>query len=383
MTTATKERKSKRAIGTTMNREDLLSALASVTQAASGGRNKPILGNVLLHDGWLTATDLEIRIDCRIDWDREPLLLPYQRLNAILREVKDELIELLPDRSSCMVKVDRGEWRLPVENAAEFPLWEPSGLKPMPILPSDQFARAAGSVVYAVDEKSSRYALGSVCFEVSREKGECWLVATDGRRLSVAAMKLPGTRDVDDAALLVPERAMKVINEIAKGYGKEGSGVDFMASSREIVATFKNHRVVARLVEGRFPRWADVLPVGRETGVHKIEIDRLLYATRAAAIVTTEQSKGVVFNFRDSKLTLTARSHDLGESEVVVDVESFGHAGTLKLDPGFVQDVLRALKALDGEPTVRVSIDGPGDAVVLTYGEDDEYKSVIMPLAKD
>jgi hypothetical protein len=29
---------------------------------------------------------------------------------------------------------------------------------------------------------------------------------------------------------------------------------------------------------------------------------------------------------------------------------------------------------------VRISTDGPGDAVVLTFGEDDEYRSVIMPL---
>jgi DNA polymerase-3 subunit beta len=381
--TATKERKSKRASGETMNRADLLSALASVSQAMSGGRNKPILGNVLLHDGWLTGTDLEIRIDCRIEWDGEPLLLPYQRLHAILREVKDERIELLPEGSSCMVKVKRGEWRLPIEDAAEFPLWEPSGLKPMPILPSDQFARAAGSVLYAIDRESSRYALGSVCFEVSREKGECWLVATDGRRLSVAAMKLPGTRDVDDAAPLVPDRAMKAMQDIAKGYGKDGSGVDFMASSREIVAAFENHRVVALLVDGRFPRWTDVFPSRLDTDVHQIDIDLLLHATRAAAIVTTEQSKGVHFSFRDGKLTLAAKSHDLGESEVEVEVNDFGHAGTVKLDPGFVEDVLKALKNLDGEPTVQVSIGKPGDAVVFTYGEDSEYQSVIMPLAAE
>jgi hypothetical protein len=29
---------------------------------------------------------------------------------------------------------------------------------------------------------------------------------------------------------------------------------------------------------------------------------------------------------------------------------------------------------------VRLSTAGPGDAVVLTFGEDDEYRSVIMPL---
>lgn len=382
MTTATKERKTaKRSAGTVIGRAELLEALGHIQPATTGARIRPILSNVLLHDGWITAMDDEIRIDCRIEWECDPLLLPYQRLAAILREVKDEEVELRPDGTSCLVKVKRGEWRLPVEKAEEFPLWDPSGLKPMPLIPADQFSRACHSVISAADGESGRYTLGGVLFEVSRDKGKCWLVATDGRRLSCAEMDLPMGRDVDDANPIVPRHAMSAIQKIADTYGKDGKPVDFEASENEIVASFERHRVSARLMQGQFPRWKDVFPSVRESVEHEIGHDVLASATRAAAIVTSEQSKGVLFTFSDGTLTLSAESTESGRSEVEVEVESYGSDGFVKLDPRFVKDVIAGLPTKNGEPTVSVSVGGPGDAVVFSYGQGGEYRSVVMPLA--
>jgi len=381
MTTATKERK-KRAGGVSIERTTLMNALSAVAPATKGGRNKPILGNVLFHDGWLTATDETLRIDCRIAWDVEPILLPHARLLAILREVKDDEVEFIHDGTACVVKVSRGEWRLPLSVADEFPLWEPAGLKTMPLIPEDQFWRAVGSVISATDDDSSRYALGGVRFEVSRKDEKCWFVATDGRRLSCAVINLPMGRDVDDAKPIVPENVMIAMRSIAGLYGADGKGIDFEASESEIVATFSEHRVSGRLIVGEFPKWRSVFPAHRKTESHEIRHDELARATRAAAIVQTESSKGVRFVFEGGKLTLTAQSSDFGKSEVEIEVDDFGTPGNVKLDPRFVQEVLRTLPTQNGEPSVRVSIDGPGDAVVITYGENGEYRSVIMPLSE-
>lgn len=381
MTTATATRHRK-TTGTTLDRSALLRALTTVGAAVQKTGVKPILQNVLLHDGMLTATDLELRIDCDIDYHDEPLVLPHSRLLAILRESKHPEVTLLPSGTSCTVKVGRSEWKLPTEDAGEFPVWEPEATTPMPVLPVDQFARAVRSVAYACDAESSRYALGAVLFEVSRDRGQCYVAASDGRRLSVATMPLPVSRDVDDANLLVPQRAMVAIQSIAASHEKDGSGIDFTSTKSEIVAKFKGERVFARLVEGRFPRWRDVFP---DRDAHKFIVigETLASATRAAAIVTTEQSKGVLYSFGKEVLTLTARSSEHGESSVEFDMVESGGISSVKLDPHFVSDVLRAFATLDGEPTVTIEAAGPGDAVVFLYGEDDEYRSVIMPLATE
>jgi DNA polymerase-3 subunit beta len=381
MATATRKRKT---TGITLSRADLLHALATVGDAVPKKTPKPILHNVLLHDGMLTGTDLELRIDCDLDYHDDPLLLPHARLTAILKESKVEEVTLVADGTSCMVQIGRSEWKLPVEDAAEFPSWEPTDTKLLPILPVDQFARAVRSVAYACDDESGRFALGAVLFEVSRKEGRCWVVASDGRRLSAATMSLPNTRDVDDAKPLVPHRAMTAIQNVAEMHAKDGSGIDFEMSktNSELVARFDGQRVIARLVDGQFPRWRDVFP-DRDVSDHVVNIDSLLSATRLAAIVTTEESKGVDYDFAESGLTLTARSSESGESHVECEVVKPGQPASVKLDPRFVQDVLKAMKTLDGEPTVRIEAADAGDAVLFRYGEDGEYRSVIMPLAKD
>jgi DNA polymerase-3 subunit beta len=166
---------------------------------------------------------------------------------------------------------------------------------------------------------------------------------------------------------------------IAMKHKGDGTAVQLEASKSEIVATFDGQTLTARLIEGRFPKWRDVFP-DRDATEHVVQIGALLSATRAAAVVTTEQSKGVDYTFTGSGITLHGQSSESGESKVECDIVTAGKPGIVKLDPRFVADVCRALSSLDGEPNVRLSTDGAGDAVVLTFGEDDEYRSVIMPL---
>jgi DNA polymerase-3 subunit beta len=116
--------------------------------------------------------------------------------------------------------------------------------------------------------------------------------------------------------------------------------------------------------------------------MHVADLAALLSATRAAAIVTTETSKGVDYTFSPKGIRLHGQSSESGESTVECDLITAGTAGTVKLDPKYVADACRALSGLQ-EPSVRISIDGTGDAVLLVLGEDDEYRTIIMPLAND
>ena len=59
MTTATKERRAKaRTGGMTLNAADLRAALSAVSPAVQTRGPRPVLSNVLLHEGTMTATDL-------------------------------------------------------------------------------------------------------------------------------------------------------------------------------------------------------------------------------------------------------------------------------------------------------------------------------------
>ena len=373
MATATKERKQ---TGTTIDTSALRAALADVLRAVPSRHAKPILANVLLADGLLTGTDLELRIDREIDYHGDPVLLPAHRLQAILRAATGDEVHLKPSGTSVTVKCGAGSWTLPTEDAAEFPTWEAGELKAICRLPADQFARAAKATTYATDNESSRYALGGVLIDVTPvEDGSMqhW-VATDGRRL--ACVETESDEAVDESTTLVPARVMATVAAMATGDGS----VQVEANGKEVRFSLDGCTVTGRLVEGRFPSWREV--VGEADGEPSvIDVTELLQAVQSAAIVTSEQSKGISLTWTSNTLVLAGRSSEYGESKVICPIIAAGSTASVKLDPRFLSDFLdpRHLPA-DEQPHVDLYIKDAQSRVLVKCGP---YTGVIMPLSED
>ena len=374
---ATKERKKVK--GTTLNAGTLRAALTAVKDAVAGQNTaRPILRNVVIGGGLMTATDLEVQVEHEL-WEGDgpvtlALLLPFARLWSILALCQPgDDVTLTPGETSCVVTAGHGTWTIPTEATDEFPAMEASDLKPLTRLPADQFVRAVHGVSYASDNESSRYALGAVCVEVKGD--EVSFVGTDGRRLSV--VKLEHDLAVDDSQTLVPQRVMALVARLAERAGDEAS-VQLEASGTTLVATVGTATVTARLTEGKFPRWQDVFPK-RDAEATAVARDQLLAATRAAAIVTTENSRGVTYTLTADGIHLHGQSSESGEASVTCDLVQFGQAANVKLDPRFVVEFLNGVP-LDEEPNVEVEAVDTESAVVLRCGE---FWGVIMPLAKD
>jgi DNA polymerase-3 subunit beta len=136
--------------------------------------------------------------------------------------------------------------------------------------------------------------------------------------------------------------------------------------------------VTGRLVEGRFPSWRDV--VGEPEGTASVlDVQEFLKATEAAAIVASEQSRGVNLTWSAETLVLSGKSSERGESTVKCGLVSAGTTSATKLDPVFVREFLRGIPG-DEEPQVSVFATDPGSRVLFKCGP---YTGVIMPLAED
>ncbi len=381
MTTATKTKAS--ATTVTIPKAELLDALTAVGRAVQSRGPRPILQNVRIGDGLISGTDLEVRIDRTIGEVCEPFLVPHERLLAIVRAATGDTVKLTQKDSTVIVQCGSGKWTLPTEDVAEYPTWEPADLKAVCRLPADQFARAARATTYATDTESSRYALGAVLLEIVG--GNPTWVATDGRRL--ACVETETDQAVDDRydgeinkqkakypGLLMPSRVLDIVAGMATGDGS----VQIEANAKEVRFDIEHATVTGLITDGRFPRWRDVLgePVGEPS---VLEVQQLLAAVRSAAIVTSEQSKGIDLAWAGDKLVLSARSAEYGESTVRCPVTQAGSTSATKLDPRFLSDFLRSIPP-DEEPQVDVYATDPQSRVLLRCGP---YTGVIMPLAAD
>ena len=354
---------------TTLSVAMLKASLADLSDAVPNRSPRPVLLNVLLQGGTITGSDLQTRVTEDIGYDGEAVLLPFSRLRAILGECGTDTVTLAVQGTVCIVKAGRGEWRLPVEDASEYPAWEPVGVKTLVRIPCDQFARAAWSVIGAADDTATA---GGVLIEVTGD--ECWLVSTDGRRLYTC--KIEHDQAVDDTSIIVPAKAMALLAKLAGKQPDEAIQLD--ASTSELVAVIGTTTVVVRLAASTFPKWRKIIPAASGSGTI---VDRVLVesATRSAAIVTSETSRGVRYTFGGKLLLLEGKSSEAGESRVQCAVGTAGTACKVSMNPAYITDWLRELP-LDAEPTVDIEATGSDAAVVLRCGE---YLAVVMPLAED
>jgi DNA polymerase-3 subunit beta len=318
----------------------------------------------------MTGTDLDVTIRTPLDYTGEPLLLPAVRLQAILGAATGDEVTLTPDGTSCTIQAGNGTWRLPTENAAEFPRnTTPSGATSVGRLPCDQFRTLVGAVRFATDSESSRFALAGVMAEF--KDGELSFVGTDGRRMCVASADVD--QDLDESQTLIPRRVVDILYRLASGH----DSIQLERTSTLVVGTIGETIVSARQIEGRFPKWRDVEPTRDHVKASLVQVGPLLHACEMAAICASEDSKGVTLTFGPNGIFMQARSSSFGESSATCEVVESGTECTVAIDPRFAVEWLRQLDAAE---TVEVEAENASAAVVFRA---ENIRNVVMPLAKD
>jgi DNA polymerase-3 subunit beta len=364
-------------------REKLLTAFQTAASVAAARSPKPILQNVKLEvtkeDAVLLATDLEVGIRIHVaGFDVTTpgsIILPLSRFGPILRESSDDVLQIESDGKGTTVRGERSEFKLPAENPAEFPSVADFGEQKYHELSARLLKELIRRTIFSTDNESSRYALGGVLLEFTSDK--IIGVGTDGRRL--AKMEVPATsvggHQSDTATTIVPAKAMQLIERALSDHDAE---VQIAARPNEVLVKTSRLMIYSRLVEGRFPKWRDVFP--NRTGASKIEmsVGPLFAAVRQAAIVTSEESKGVDFSFENGTLTLSGRTPEVGQSHIELPIAYDGAPIAITLDPKYVADFLRVL---DPGKTFTLEIKDAESAAVCST--DDGYGYVIMPLARD
>jgi DNA polymerase-3 subunit beta len=366
----------------TCEREKLSQAFQMAASVASARTPKPILENIKLEASaervTLMATDLEIGIRIELSgFEVEApgdVVLPIKRVSSILRESSDEKLSLESDGSRTRIWGQRSEFQLPTQNPEEFPIVSPFEAESYHRIPVRFFREMIRRTVFVTDEESSRYALGGILVELT-ETG-ITAVGTDGRRL--ARQEGPGKSVGGHATrenTVIPKKALQLMERALADSEEE---IQLAVRENSVVVKSQRTTLFSRLVEGRYPQWRDVFPSTGNAAQIEIMVGPFYSAVRQAAIVTTEERRGVNFTFGDGKVVLAGHGAEMGESHVELPIPYDGPEVPIKLDPRFVGDFLRVL---DPEQTFTLNLRDSESAVVCTTA--DGYAYVIMPLSQD
>lgn len=364
------------------HRPTLATAFQVVSGIVPSRTPREILRNVKLQIGGgkatLVGTDQEVGIRYDIpgvetDSDGE-VLLPKDRSIAILRELTDDGIDFEVTESALWIRSGHSEFKLTPDAPDEFPPVQAFDATSYHVVPAASFREMIKRTVFATDVESTRYALGGVLMEFGPDK--LTMAATDSRRLAVVSSTTSTVGKVESRTThpVVPAKALSLIE---RSISDNDQDVYVAVYPNSVLVKVGSSTIYSRLVEGRFPRYADVIPA---TGGSQISlvVSPFYSAVRQAQIVTNEESRGVDFTFESGTLRLTSVATDIGQSKIEMPISYDGPAITITFDPRYLADFLRIL---DASTSVNLQLtDGESAAVLRT---EDGYTYVIMPLARD
>ncbi|MFG0258565.1 MAG: DNA polymerase III subunit beta [Phycisphaerales bacterium JB043] len=383
------------------DRAALLDAVNLVTSVAPARSPKHELTCVKLEasDETLTlqATDADVSLTMQTDRAdvSEPgaVLIPADKLRQIVAaEDADDALTIQAKDDNVTITGKDARFTVYSQDVSRFPAPPAHALddaRTLEVQPSD-LRRLIHLTLFATARETSRYAFNGVLLKYSRpgDKGDkhtLELVSTDGRRLARASTPYTTTKPSEDTiACIIPSKALslvaKLLSQIPDGSLTKLTIVENQAffsfyekSDAEPMAT-----ITSALVEGAFPPYDDVIPKQQDMRA-TFSVETLRSAFRRAALLTTEESRGVRMSFNpdgdSTSLKLSSRAPETGEAEIDVSIEEY--EGT-EIEIGFnPQFILDALKVLDTDKVI-FEMKAPNKPGTLRI--DNDFVYVVMPV---
>ena len=358
-------------------RDALLKPLQAVSGIVERRHTLPILANVLLEqrDGrlYVTATDLEMQITATSELEGkngQAVTVGARKLQDLLRALPDDSTLNMDAASNKMtVKAGRSRFNLQTLPAADYPRIS-LGTEQLQTLslPQKDLRSLFKLAEFAMAQQDIRYYLNGMLLVV--DSGTLQAVATDGHRLSWASIAVPG--EYSRQEVILPR---KTVLELGKLLEDNDNPVTLDILGNQVRFRFANVELVSKVVDGKFPDFNRVIPVGHGK---EVELDRveMLAALDRAAILSNEKFRGVRVVLETNLLKIICTNSEQEEAEEEIEVAYQGDA----LDIGFnITYLLDALRNLTVERIHFAFGDANSSALVTMPGRDD-YKYVVMPM---
>ena len=357
--------------------DKLLGPLQQVTGIVERRHTLPILSNVLVSAGGgkvnFLATDLEVQITSTAELEGNAegtVTAGARKLFDILRSLpEDAEVSLEAKENRMTVKAGKSRFNLQTLAAADFPrMVEAKDASKTLTLPQKALKHALQLVQFAMAVQDIRYYLNGVLFSV--DKDVLRVVATDGHRLSFASQQLEGDHGQVEAIL-----PRKTVLELIKLLSDSDEPVSLAIGSNQARFAFGGIEIVSKIVEGKFPDYAKVIPT---THKNRVSLDRapLVQSLNRAAILSNEKIRGVRLVFTKDNLNIICTNNEQEEAEEGMAIAYDGDP----LDIGFnISYLLDVLNHIDSDTVTVTMGDSNSSALVQMPGRDD-FKYVVMPM---
>ena len=179
-------------------------------------------------------------------------------------------------------------------------------------------------VSYAMSADEKRYVLNGLL--ICLKEGKLTVVATDGRRLALADQELDFPKS-GEREFILPAKA---VHELQRLLGDKDD-VSFAILENQILFSFGHTVIAAKMVEGNYPNYRQVIPAEAKERV-TLERELFLNSVRRVALLSSEKTNSVKLTFGKHNLEIAANTPDVGEARDGVEAR-VGGVVSHRVDP--------------------------------------------------
>ena len=360
-----------------ISRDTLLKPLSAVNGIVERRHTLPILSNLLLESDQgtiiLTATDLEMQISMSAVSETTETFattVSAKKLLDICRSLPEaSQLSLVEKDARMQVSTGRSKFNLQTLPAADYPTMSKAASSDLTIrLPQKTLRSLLRQVEFSMAQQDIRYYLNGLLLEVNGQ--QLHVVGTDGHRLSY--VNTPLSASYEKQEIILPR---KTVTELVKLLEDVEDEVVIDLSSSQANFSFANIRLISKIIDGKFPDYNRVIPVGHR---NQFSINRVsvLQAMQRASILSNEKYRGIRMVLGNNTLKLISSNSEQEEAEEELEVNYSGDTLDVGFNVTYLIDVLNNVQT----EMVEFSLADANSSCLVTLPDNANYKYVVMPM---
>ena len=355
------------------------SELLKQLQVAGGaiGSNPvlPILEDFLfeINDKILTisATDLETSIVTSLEVMSDgngKVAVPAKILLDTLKELPQQPITFTVNDENYGIEITSayGKYRLAGENGDEFPRLPEADSVDSVTIDGALLSKAINKTLFATSNDELRPAMTGVYFQVDFNK--LTFVATDAHKL--VKYMFTNVKSEISTSFIVPKKALNLL----KGALPSDEEVTFSFNKANAFFSFKNVRLLCRLIDAKYPDYNAVIPVDNPNLLTMSRSD-FQNSLKRIAIYANKTTNQVILNINEGSLTVSAQDLDFSnEATEQLTCNYEGEPLTIGFNAKFLIEMLNVLESDE----IKIELSSPTRAGILHPSESADGEDILM-----
>lgn len=362
----------------TLSSSALSSKLSALSKVINSKNALPILGDFLFEIKenvlYLTASDSENMMKTQMeltdsDGNCRFAIGNHDLLEAVKGFSEQPItFDVNLEQSVVQISYQNGLFRLPIDNADEFPMPQAlSNYANTITVPNLILAENINRSIFATAQDELRPVMNGIYFDLTPD---CLaVVASDGHKL--VRNKIYSIKSEQPAAFILPKKPANLLRSLL---GKDGGDVTISFDERNAEVQYGDGTIQCRLIEGRYPNYNSVIP---QNNPNELRVDRLglLAALRRVQPFANDSSNLIRFHVESSTLQLDAEDYDFSKTATErMTCEYNGHPMSI----GFKgSSFIEILSNFDCQEVV-IQLADPSRAGLVLPSEQPDSQDVLM-----